>query len=135
MWFCSVLSNRWVGLVGGGDSLGGSDAYRVGGVGVSLFGWVNEWRRVVPSIGGGWLAVVGWVVSRWGLFVVAEWWPRVTAYRTEPRAGAIFKLWGFLGGRFGRNPKLFWVAESPSLRGIWDIVLNKSVILSTPSCK
>ena len=55
------------------------------GVGVSLFGWVNQWRRVVPSIGGGWLAVVGWVVSRWGLFVVAEWWPRVTAYRAESR--------------------------------------------------
>ena len=52
----------------------------------------------MPSIGGGWLAVVGWVVSRWGLFVVAEWWPRVTAYRTEPRAGAIFKLWVFWGG-------------------------------------
>ena len=83
--------------------------------------------------GGGWLAVVGRVVSRWGLFVVAEWWPRVTAYRAESRGD--FQTLGFLRGLGGRNPKLFQVAESPSLRGIWDIVLNKSVILSTPSCK
>ena len=103
--FCRL--GRW-GLVGGGNWLGESDAYRMG-VGVSLFGWVNEWRQVVTDDGGGWLAVVGRVVSRWGLFVVAEWWPRVTP--TQPRAGAIFKLWGFSVSR-ARN---FLVKYSPSL--------------------